>query len=101
MSMNIFDNYETSALEELRVNISQNFHKTIERIGGVTKVIEDYSAHYELYRVILNSVYNNWDAIKHKYQEGANYGDILLNELDEELLKRTIHKIAKKNENKP
>ena len=98
--MNIFDNYETSALEELRVNISQNFHKTIERIGGVTKIIEDYSAHYELYRMLLNSVYNNWDSIKHKYKEGTNYGDIVVNELDEELLKRLIYKIRKKNENK-
>ena len=96
MNMNIFDNYETLALEELRVNISKNFYTTTERIGGVTKIIEDYSAHYELYRMLLNSVYNNWDSIKHKYQEDTNYGDIVLNELDEELLKRHIDKIKNK-----
>ena len=91
--MKIFDIYETSLLEELRINISKNFFKVEEKISGVITVLEDYSAHYEIYRNLLNSIYNNWDLIKHKYKSGTNFGDILINELDEELLNRTINRI--------
>jgi len=91
--MKFFEIYETQVLEELVVNIDKNFFKRIERISGVTTILDDYSAHYTEYVNILRSVYNNFDVLKHKYEPETTYGDIAYQEIIEELKRR-------KNENK-
>ena len=96
--MNFFENYETNVLEELQINVSKNFFKEEEKIDGVMRVVVDYSAHYNEYRLILNSIWDNFDSIKDKYpqSEGITLGYIFYNELREELLRRKIEQVTKK-----
>ena len=100
--MNFFTNYETKVLEELRVNVRKNFKYSEENTDGVKTVTEDYTAHYNEYRMILNSIWTNFHTIKNKYPDGQGItlGYIFDKELEEELLRRYIDEKAKQNESK-
>ena len=99
--MNFFENYETSVLEELQINVAKNFYKEEEKVDGVMRVVVDYSAHYNEYRLILNSIWDNFDSIKDKYPQsiGITLGYIFDNELREELIRRKLQEIVNKNKN--
>ena len=97
--MNFFENYETTVLEELRVNVRKNFKYSEENVNGDKKVIEDFTAHYNEYRMILNSIWTNFHAIKDKYPEGqgVTLGFIFDKELENELLRRYVEEKTKRN----
>ena len=99
--MNFFENYETSVLEELQINVAKNFYKEEERVDGVMRVVVDYSGYYNEYRLILNSIWANFDSIKDKYPKsiGITLGYIFDNELREELIRRKLQEIVNKNKN--
>ena len=100
--MNFFANYETSVLEELKVNVSKNFKYSEENTNGVKTVIEDYTAHYNEYRLILNSIWVNFHTITDRYPdgEGVTLGYIFDKELENELLRRYIESATNKNPKK-